>query len=93
MQASQKNKKLEFMTAMGKVLTKLRAENNLSARAVALETNMSKTTLLLAESGKLDTQITTFCKIAEAFYIKPDKLLQMIYEELPEGWSIIEDFN
>ena len=29
-------------------------------------------------------------KIAEAFYIKPENLLQMIYNELPEDWSIIE---
>ena len=66
--------------------------NSLSSdRYVAYEINMSKTTLLLAEKGKLDPQITTFFKIAEAFYLKPENLLQMIYKELPPNWSIIED--
>lgn len=86
----QEDKKKEFLIAFGKVITKLRAKSNRSARSIAYEINMSKTTLLKAEEGSLDTQITTFCKIAEAFYIKPENLLQMIYDELPEDWSIIE---
>ena len=45
---------------------------------------------MLVESGELAPQMTTFCKIAEAFYLKPEKLLQMIYEEFPENWTLIE---
>lgn len=91
MQVSQQDKKKEFMQALGRVISKLREKSNRSARSIAYEINMSKTTLLLSESGKLDPQITTFCRIAEAFYIKPEKLLQMVYEELPENWTIIEE--
>ncbi len=91
MQASQKTKNREFLQALAKVLNKLRSESKRSARSIAYEINMSKTTLLLAETGKLDPQITTFCKIAEAFYLKPENLLQMVYKELPPNWSIIED--
>lgn len=91
MQVSKQNKKKEFLQALGKVISELRAKSKRSARAVAYDINMSKTTLLLSETGNLDLQITTFCKIAEAFYIKPDTLLQMVYKELPENWTIIED--
>ena len=85
----QQDKKKEFTQALGRVVTRLRTESKRSARSIAYEINLSKTTLLLAESGGLDPQITTFCRIAEAFYLKPEKLLQMVYE-LPENWTIIE---
>lgn len=91
MQERDLNRKHELISALGRVVTKLRKESNRSARSIAYETNMSKTTLLLAESGKLDPQLSTFCKIADAFYIKPDKLLDMVYEELPQNWTIIDD--
>ena len=74
-------------------MSKLRADSKRSARSVAYDINMSKTTLLLSETGKLDPQITTLCRIAEAYYLKPEKLLQMIYEELPENWTMTEDDN
>lgn len=91
MQAFQPDKKKEFMQALGRVITKLHAKSKRSARSIAYEINMSKTTLLLSEVGKLDPQLTTFCKIAEAFYIKPETLLQMVYEELPDNWTIIDE--
>ena len=84
-------KKQEFLQALAKVMSKLRTDCKRSARSVAYDINISKTTLLLAESGKLDPQISTFCKIAEAYYLKPEKLLQMVYDELPENWTITED--
>lgn len=89
MQVSQTKKK-EFLQALGKVISKLRAESKRSARSVAYDVNLSKTTLLLSEAGQLDPQITTFCKIAEAYYLKPEVLLKMVYEELPEDWSLID---
>ena len=90
MQEFQNNNKKEFTEALGKVLNKLQKQSKRSVRSIAYETGMSKTTLLLSEKGLLDPQLTTFCKIAEAFYIKPDKLLQMVYNELPENWSFID---
>ncbi len=32
----------------------------------------------------------TFCKLAEAFNIKPSELLNMIEKELPENWSFCD---
>lgn len=90
MQVKKNDKQKEFVLALGKVMKKLRAESKRSARSIAYEINISKTTLLLAESGQLDPQITTFCKLSEAFYIQPGKLLKMVYDELPENWTIIE---
>lgn len=78
------------MLALGKVISKFRAESKRSARSVAYDVNLSKTTLLLSEAGQLDPQITTFCKIAEAYYLKPETLLKMIYDELPQDWSLID---
>lgn len=89
MQVSQTKKK-ELLQAFGKVISKLREESKRSARSIAYDINLSKTTLLLSESGQLDPQISTFCKIAEAYYLKPEKLLEMIYKELPENWTIID---
>ncbi len=89
MQVSQTKKK-EFSQAFGRVIAKLRAQTKRSARSVAYDINISKTTLLIAESGELDPQISTFIKIAEAYYLKPETVMQMIYEELPENWSILE---
>lgn len=86
----QKDKKQEFINAFGRVIKKLREESKRSARSISYEINISKTTLLLAETGNLDPQITTFCKLAEAFYIPPERLLKMIYEELPNDWTIID---
>ena len=90
MQDLETNKKTELSMALGRVVTKLRQESKLSARTVAYGIGISKTTLLLAEAGKLDPQLSTFCKIAEAFYLKPEALLSMVYAELPQGWSITE---
>ena len=90
MQVSDTEKREMFKLALGKVLLKLRKKNKLSARSVAYSVDISKTTILLAEKGELDPQISTFCKIAEAFYIKPEKLMQMIFQELPNGWSFLD---
>jgi len=90
MQVSYKEKKKIFNNVMGHVIRKLRQDSNLSARTTAYSIEMSKTTILLAENGALDPQITTFCKIAEAFNIKPSELLIMIEKELPDNWSFCD---
>ena len=48
--------------------------------------NISKTTVLQAEQGKLDPQISTFCRLAEAFYKTPDELMRLVLAELPPKW-------
>lgn len=90
MQPDCKEKQKNFNKALANVLTRLRTEQKLSSRAVAYGVDLSKTTILLAEKGKLDPQLSTFCKIAEAFYITPVELLQMVYKELPDGWSFLD---
>ena len=90
MQAS-KIKKNEFLKALGQVIKELHVRSNRSARSIAYDIDISKTTLLLAEKGKLDPQITTFCKLAEAFYLTPEELLKRVYSKLPDRWCFIED--
>lgn len=82
----EQTQKQELSAALGKVITRLRKEANLSARSVAYDMNMSKTTILLAEQGKLDPQLSTFCKLADAFYKTPDELMKLVMAELPEKW-------
>lgn len=48
--------------------------------------NISKTTVLLAEKGKLDPQLSTFFKLSEAFYKQPDEMLRLVMKELPSKW-------
>lgn len=93
MQEQYLSKREEFSQALGKVVLKLREKSERSVRSVSNEIELSKTTLLLAEKGKLDPQISTFCRIAEAFYIKPEDLLKMVYKELPLGWSFLDENN
>lgn len=83
-------RKKELAEALGRVVKKLRQNANLSARSIACGMNMSKTTLLLAEQGKLDPQMSTFCKLAEAFYLKPEEMISLVMKELPEQWSLAE---
>lgn len=87
MQVSYTEKKKIFNKTLGQVIKKLRTDNNLSVRATAYSIDLSKTTILLAENGSLDPQITTFCRLAEAFNLKPSELLNMIENELPANWS------
>ncbi len=91
MQEQYLSKREEFSQALGKVILKLREKSKRSARSVSNEIELSKTTLLLAEKGKLDPQLSTFCRIAEAYYVKPDDLLKMVFDELPAGWSFLEE--
>lgn len=90
MQEFNKRQKAELSKALGLVITQLQHNLNISARTIAYESNMSKTTILLAAKGKLDPQLSTFCKLAEAFYLSPVDLPEMVYKELPDDWSILE---
>lgn len=81
-----KQQKVELSNALGRVITKLRKQSNISARALVYGTNLAKTSLLLAEKGKLDPQLSTFFKIAEIFYKTPDELMKMVIDELPSDW-------
>ena len=91
MQGVCKDKQENFNKALGAALSKLRKNSKLSSRAVAYSVDLSKTTILLAEKGKLDPQLSTFCKIAEAFYITPVELMKMVFEELPNNWSFYDE--
>lgn len=90
MQENYADKRKIFNAALGEVISKLRQDSKLSARTVACSIELSKTTLLLAEKGLLDPQLTTFCRIAEAYNLSPSKLLKMVENKLPENWSISE---
>ena len=90
MQSFTTSKKEIFTKALGKTILKLKKDLNLSSRAIAYSIDLSKTTILLAEKGKLDPQITTFCKIAEAFNVEPSDLLKMVKKELPNNFTFMD---
>ena len=90
MQVSDNSKKEIFTKALGKVISKLKSKSGLSSRAIAYSIDLSKTTILLAEKGKLDPQMTTFCKIAEAFNIEPSDLMVMVKKELPKNFTFVD---
>lgn len=90
MQESYAEKRKNLSEALGKVILNLRQNSNLSARTVAYSIEISKTTLLLAEKGKLDPQLSTFCRIAEAFNIIPSNFLKLVEKELPKNWTFSE---
>lgn len=84
------NMKKELSIALGKVIKRLRDENNQSSRNIAYGVNLSKTTLLLAEKGQLDPQLSTFCKLATAFYKTPTEFINLVINELPFKWDEYE---
>lgn len=81
-----RTRKDELSKALGVVIKRLKQDSNLSARTLAYSVNISKTTLLLAEQGRLDPQISTFCKLATLFYKTPEELMKLVMSELPENW-------
>ena len=89
MQTSQSktSKKELFTNALGKVIKRLRDKSKLSSREIAFSMSLSKTTILHAEKGILDPQLSTFFKIAEAFNLTPVDLLTMVNKELPQNFT------
>ncbi len=90
MQVNYEEKRRELSAALGKAVAKLRKQAKHSARSISYESELSKTTILLIEQGKLDPQLSTFCRLAEAFYIKPSELMELIQKELPSEWSFLD---
>lgn len=91
MQEQYLHKRKEYCEALGRVMFKLRMKAGKSVREIAREAELSKTTWLLAEKGELDPQITTFCRIAEVFYMNADKFFMLIKKELPKNWSFFDE--
>ncbi len=66
MQVPNNEKKKIFYKTLGQTLKKLRKDSNLSARAVAYSIEISKTTILQAENGTLDPQLTNILQISRS---------------------------
>ncbi len=91
MQENNKQKKKELANALAIAVKELRLSTKKSVYAFTNEVDITKATILRAEKAVLDPQLSTFCRIANAFNLKPSELMSMVESELPEGWNFIDD--
>ena len=85
------DKKLILQKSLGKIIAKER--KNISITQLSAEVELSKSIWSDVERGKKDIQLSTFWRIAEALYIKPSVLLDLIEKDLGETFSFIDDFD
>ncbi|MBQ3641441.1 helix-turn-helix transcriptional regulator [bacterium] len=90
MQHSLKNKEKIVLDAIAKVLYKLRVEQGKSQRILAFEYGIQKSLISRIESASNSPLFITVWMLAEALGIKPSVFVAMLEEELPDGFSLIE---
>lgn len=83
-----KDNKQILCNALAKVMKKLRGLKSLST--FASEYGLSTSIICNAERGLKDPQLTTLYKLSEAYNIPFDKFIQLIMNELPEGYTLID---
>lgn len=83
-----KNSKQILCNALAKTMKKLRGSKSLST--FASEYGISTSIVCNAERGLKDPQLTTLYKLSEAYNIPFDKFIQLITDELPEGFTLID---
>ena len=83
-----KDNKQILCNALAKVMKKLRGSKSLST--FASEYGLSTSIICNAERGLKDPQLTTLYKLSEAYNIPFDKFIQLIMNELPEGYTLID---
>ncbi len=81
-------KKQKILNSLSKIVRKNRGD--ISITQLALSVDVSKSIWYMIEQGKRDAQLTTIFKIAEAFNLKPSKLLQELESDLGESFSLSE---
>ncbi len=82
------NKKI-ITAAAGKVLKELRGTK--SNYLLGAEYEISTSLLNHIERGIKDPQLTTIFKLSEALGVRPWEFVRKIEENLPEGFSLIEN--
>jgi len=88
----QKNEKtLLFANTVGEIITKMRANKNLSINGFAHEYDLDVGNTSRIEKGLVEVKLVTFWKIAEALDISPSKLLKLIEKKLGQNFHFYED--
>ncbi len=85
-----KLKKEWYLKKLGKKIFELRQKSEKGILLFSYEYDLPSSTLSKVEKGQRDVQISTLARIAESFGLKTSELLNLVEEELPEGWSFIE---
>lgn len=84
----QDTNKQMIQNALAKVMKKLRG--NKSQFIFSSESEISMSIISTAERGLKDPQLTTIFKLAEAYNVKTSDFIQMIVEELPKDFSMLD---
>ena len=81
-------KKQIILNSLAKIVKKLRGRQ--SQFMLASENDISTSIISTIERSLKDPQHTTFYKLAEAFNLKPHRLMKMIEDDLPKDFSLID---
>lgn len=82
------DKKQIVLNVLAKHARNLRGKQ--SQFIVSSENDISTSILSTIERGLKDPQLTTFIKLAQAYNIKPQNLMEMIMNDLPEDFTLID---
>lgn len=80
-----------LINIMGKMLKDKRLFKNVGILKFGGENSIPPTSLKRAEDGTCDLQITTLWKILEAHKIKPSEFFKLVEENLPKGWTLLDE--
>ena len=84
------NKKEQLRKALGTTIESLRSSKNKTPNSMSDEIGISKTTWLKMERGQGNSQLITFCRVAEALEISPAELLNLVYKNLPNDFTFLD---
>lgn len=79
-------KEIEIISAIAKVVIKLRKNKKKSQRMFAFEYDIHKSLISRMESGKNQPMLFSIWKVAEAFNMPPSKFLKLVEKELPQNF-------
>ncbi len=76
---------------LGALVEKLRQDTGISKHKFSCEYEIDSGHFYRIEKGTIDCKVITFYKIAQAFGLKPSKLMKMLEDELGEDFTLIDE--
>lgn len=83
------NKNKRIREALSLVFKELKKDKKIST--IAYESELPRSVVYYINQAKKDPQLTTLWRLAEGFNMKPSKLLKLVEDKMPEGWTIFEE--
>lgn len=89
MQENKIDKNKRIRETLSLVFKELKKDKKIST--IAYESELPRSVVYYINQAKKDPQLTTLWRLAEGFNMKPSKLLKLVEDKMPEGWTIFEE--